>query len=43
VAAARPRPCGTSFSLAAYSKRASRRPDLRIDNLLENMPREAKL
>jgi hypothetical protein len=43
VAAARPRPCETSSSLAASSKRASRRPDLRIDNLLENMTREAKL
>jgi hypothetical protein len=41
VVAAHPRPCGTSSSLAASSKRA--RPDLRIDILLENMTREAKL
>jgi hypothetical protein len=43
VAAARPGPCETSSSLAASSKRASRRPDLRIDILLKNMTREAKL
>jgi hypothetical protein len=43
VVAARPRTCGTSSSLAASSKRASRRPDLRIDILLENMTSEAKL
>jgi hypothetical protein len=43
VAVARPRPCGTSSSLAASSKRASRRPDLRIDNLLENTTSEEKL
>jgi hypothetical protein len=42
VVAPRPRPYGISY-LAAPSKRASRRPDPRIDNLLENMSREAKL
>jgi hypothetical protein len=43
VAAARPRPCGTSSFLAASSKRASRRLALRIDILLENTTREGKL
>jgi hypothetical protein len=43
VAVARPRTCETSSSLAASSKRASKRPDLRIDILLENMTREEKL
>jgi hypothetical protein len=43
VVAVRPRPCGASSSLAPSSKRASRQPDLRIDILLENMTREAKL
>jgi hypothetical protein len=43
VAVARPRTCETYSSLAASSKRASRRPDLRIDILLENMTREEKL
>jgi hypothetical protein len=42
VAAAHPRTYETSSSLAAPSKRASRRPDPRIDNLLETHDQGSK-